>query len=819
MNVKARRLIGWMVALVMAATLWCPALADVIEELPEAPVSEYTVDLGGDDAELPSDIPEETPTVTPVPEPDDEAMLESPPEVVAEETVSEAAEEAKIDSGNDLLLHHKLILGKGEKLAIYQAGSGGKPTFSSNNKNIAKVDASGNVTAVKVGTAIITATLDDVKETCEVTVKKAPTKITLNSKSVKLGYDTVKKVGDTFKMEYTLPSNSWTHHINVSGFSKKIVSVDGDGVVHALGTGKTTVTVSTFNKKKAKLTVTVVAMPKQLAFGKSSYTLAKGSTQALGLNFTGANVVYKTDNDKVVTVDATGKAKAVGPGKASVEATCFNGDKATCAVEVVNVPKSIKVSPASLELGIGETSQLSVTSDIGEITGGLTFKSNNSKYVSVSSTGLVKAVKYRSSTTNITVRTSNNLKATVKVKVLKAPSSITLDRTTAEMVVGDSLELKPTLTKNSFSRLTWTTSDPTVVDVDEDGKLTAIDYGSAVVTVSTANGKTAQCKVAVSTEAADIALPGSLSVRLNYSADLPLEVYGEHGEEYMGVAKIKFKPTGIVSYSNGRVRGLKEGTTVLTVVAGAKRKTCTITVSRNEGAGGAQSIAHRGGFGDTGTKENTLAAFARTASTGADGVEFDVHSTLDDVLVVHHDDTFTVKNMSYSIEEMFFDELRAVKPEIPTLDEVLDVVKPTNLSIHLELKYNKGKKNAKRFGKACVETIKAHGLADRTIYFSFYVEQLKDVYRADPTAVLGYSIREQDSPLDDWIVKALKDYHIKIAVCHKNTVTQAVTDALHNMGYEVCVWTPNTRSEVKAFCEMGVDYILSNYPSYCVEER
>ena len=39
------------------------------------------------------------------------------------------------------------------------------------------------------------------------------------------------------------------------------------------------------------------------------------------------------------------------------------------------------------------------------------------------------------------------------------------------------------------------------------------------------------------------------------------------------------------------------------------------------------------------------------------------------------------------------------------------------------------------------------------------------------------------------------------------------------MGLKVCIWTVNNKSDVRRFCELSADYILSNYPDYCAEVR
>ncbi len=63
--------------------------------------------------------------------------------------------------------------------------------------------------------------------------------------------------------------------------------------------------------------------------------------------------------------------------------------------------------------------------------------------------------------------------------------------------------------------------------------------------------------------------------------------------------------------------------------------------------------------------ENTLEAFVAARALGADGVELDVHRTADGALVVHHDaDARGVGVLAERTEA----EIRAARPEIPTLD-------------------------------------------------------------------------------------------------------------------------------------------------------
>lgn len=102
-------------------------------------------------------------------------------------------------------------------------------------------------------------------------------------------------------------------------------------------------------------------------------------------------------------------------------------------------------------------------------------------------------------------------------------------------------------------------------------------------------------------------------------------------------------------------------------------------------------IAHRGASREA--PENTLAAFARALTLGADGIELDVHTTADGTVVVHHD---PVPKVTPGAPELAWrplatltlaevKRLRVGDQEIPTLQEVLDLI-GTRATVYCELK-------------------------------------------------------------------------------------------------------------------------------------
>ena len=156
-------------------------------------------------------------------------------------------------------------------------------------------------------------------------------------------------------------------------------------------------------------------------------------------------VVFTSDNEKVATVTSEGVVKAVATGSATITATTVNGKSATCKVTVI-VPATKVFVNQSLILKKGKTLQLTASVLPADSTDKLTWKSSNTKKVTVSATGKIKAVATGSAT--ITVTSDSGKKATCKVTVVKKAvkaTKVTIKKTSKTMNVGDVKQLKVTV--------------------------------------------------------------------------------------------------------------------------------------------------------------------------------------------------------------------------------------------------------------------------------------------------------------------------------------------------------------------------------------
>ncbi len=150
----------------------------------------------------------------------------------------------------------KATLGVKEKLTLKATvtpsnATSKKVTWKSDKKSVATVSSKGVVTAKKTGTAKITATAGGKKATCKITVKKAPSKLTLNARK-----KTVKK-GKTYQLKVKLPKNTASNKITYTTSNKKVATVSSAGKVKGIKKGTATITAKTFNGKKARIKITV----------------------------------------------------------------------------------------------------------------------------------------------------------------------------------------------------------------------------------------------------------------------------------------------------------------------------------------------------------------------------------------------------------------------------------------------------------------------------------------------------------------------------------------------------------------------------------
>jgi glycerophosphoryl diester phosphodiesterase len=310
---------------------------------------------------------------------------------------------------------------------------------------------------------------------------------------------------------------------------------------------------------------------------------------------------------------------------------------------------------------------------------------------------------------------------------------------------------------------------------------------------------------------------------------------------------------------------------------GAMQRELTERIARLHAHAAADSfnIGHRGARAFA--PENTLAAFAKAIHLGCHMVELDVHLTLDEVPVVHHDDdllrctdaaTLYPGRASYYVSDFtaaqiasldagrWFSEQLALQPgqrqpflrglsaaeqrthvsidelreyasgavRVPTLAQVCELVEPMTLLLNVEIKSLP--RMYPTVTARAIECLRHYGMEQRTLLSSFDHEQLIAARSISPQ--LATAVLTSDRLAKPAGYLELLDADAYHPSCHGeqdslgfNSVggilqRQGISEVLES-GKDVNTWTCNDASQMRALLGAGVTGVFTDYPNRLAE--
>ena len=467
--------------------------------------------------------------------------------------------------------------------------------WDSSEESVAVVSSSGLVSAVGKGTCVITASVDGKSARCTITVQDktiAVESIVLSEDTLLLGID------DTATLIATIrPENATEREITWTSSNPEIATVSDQGEVVALQEGTCTVTVSA-GGKSAECVVTVsrnVIPVKEVILSETSLTLKEGESYTLTATVTPADatertVTWKSGNPDVATVSDEGKIEAVHTGICIITASA-GGKVSECMITVTSetiAVEQITLSATSLSLKLGDSRTLTATVIPSDATDSqVTWSSSDPSVATVSDQGEVTAVRAGNCTITATAG-GKSAACTVTVSTQEIPvERITLSSTSLSLKEGDSHRLTATVTPSDAtdSQVTWSSSDPSVATVSDQGEVTAVRAGNCTIT-ATAGGKSATCTVTVSAKEIPVE-------RITLSSTT---LFLKEGDSHILTATVtpsdatdsqvtwsSSDPSVATVSDQGEVTAVRAGNCTITATAGGKSATCTVRV---QGAGG-----------------------------------------------------------------------------------------------------------------------------------------------------------------------------------------------------------------------------------------
>ena len=460
-------------------------------------------------------------------------------------------------------------------------------TWSSSSDSISVEASTGKITAVKQGTATITATVGGKNATCEIQVTDTipVTEIKLNTTQL-----TMKANETTQLLVSVTPDNATNAKVTWQSSDSSFVEVEPDtGWITAKQktTNPVTITATTADgsNKTATCQVTVTeaagtavpvtsvtVLPKTLELDVAQEQLLSFEIQPM--NATNKKVTWSSSSTDV-TVDQTGLVRAVkAGGRATITATTADGQKTdTCTVTVRGetpppqpIP-TIQITPSSLPLTLGQTGTLTATvSNADSDTVQWTIE-GNAQAVGIEPSPdkrsvTVTAKQAGEATIKATLSGHTDVSATATVKVTDpaAPETpvegVTIQNVPASLEKGKTHLLTATvLPAEANQAVTWNSETPATASVNPTtGEVTALAAGQAVITATSVGEpkKTAQVTITITDSTKPDIPVQSVSIDQNHLSLKPNE-------------KSKFTATVLPAQANQAVTWSSDAPSIVSV--------------------------------------------------------------------------------------------------------------------------------------------------------------------------------------------------------------------------------------------------------------
>lgn len=472
----------------------------------------------------------------------------------------------------------KIFIGESKKIGttiVPEDATFRKLTWFSGKPSVATVSG-GVVTGVSEGMSLVSVTTPEgIKGYTVVLVQVPPNEVVVDEYRVFL------TKGDEYQINATVyPDNAANKTLTYRSGVPETVSVDENGKMNALKRGIAYVKAITVNKKSAVIRVKVYDPIESVTMAES-IVMNAGDTAEISPVIYPAIVLDKnlkwTSSDTSVAVASGGKVTALSPGETTITVETYNGVTAQCRVTVRSVPENVLLEPVVPEMGVGEIISLKASVlPADAYSEGFEFSSSDPDVCTINDEGVLTGVS--EGTAEITCRVYNGVSALMPITVKAAPALLTLDKYSMNMNIGKTIKLAENLPENQASFFRgYTTSNSNVIEVDENGNITAVGNGTATVTVSTYNNVKASCRISVDS------LPKSISfdresIELMAGDKVELKTVMPEGT-YAECSYVSDNKDVCTIDENGCVKAVYTGRTTVRVIAeNGISAVCSVTV-------------------------------------------------------------------------------------------------------------------------------------------------------------------------------------------------------------------------------------------------
>ena len=302
--------------------------------------------------------------------------------------------------------------------------------------------------------------------------------------------------GSTTMLSYCIwPSNAGTKTVTWSSNKPKIASVDEKGCVTGHEIGDAVITATADDGSGVATSVTIHVTPllvSEVKLDKESMNIlptTTGQITAMVMPELANNKTLKwtSDDESVATVTQEGIVKGIHAGTANITAVTTDGSNiaATCKVTV----DALTINPKDTVLWINDTKQLEFSPSYAA-NNEMIWSSSNPAIAKVSENGLVTALAEGEADITVAVVVGDGIEAVSHVKVIIPANEINFDNPSVQIIGGESRMLNVNFNpvNASIKKLEWTSDNPSVVSVDDEGTIFGVKEGTSVITAKTTDG-------------------------------------------------------------------------------------------------------------------------------------------------------------------------------------------------------------------------------------------------------------------------------------------------------------------------------------------
>ena len=390
------------------------------------------------------------------------------------------------------------------KRTMYPSTSSETIRWTSDNEQVATVDADGRLITAGQGSCTITASTESgLKSSVEI-------KCVIPAESLSLNQETRRVYqGKEFNLTASLSPEDSEQKVKWSSSDLSVASVNSKGKVTGKSFGTAVIKAETAGGLVAECRVVVVARAKELALDTKDLSLNCGDVHKLNALIrpsyspeTTDSCSWNSTDEEVATVDENGNVTAIGPGKCIINCRTSGDLISKCRLSVSLPAESVEITASKDSVYIGEVLPLRAEVVPAGSTDTVEWSSSDKNIARVTAGGAVKGLSVGTAVISATVTnnvTGNSVRAEYAITVMKKADSVRLSKSSLSLVAGENdfltFDLSP---DDSNDIVTWSSSDESVASVRYDGLITAVAPGTCYIRIETGSGCAARCKVTVS---------------------------------------------------------------------------------------------------------------------------------------------------------------------------------------------------------------------------------------------------------------------------------------------------------------------------------